>query len=91
MCQSLTCSCFNDAPLNLPFPFAFRLAWDGIAFRNGATVIPSMVAFTDHSGRIASELIDVPISQGSRGPEGVALVYGVIEKVLCISQICADK
>ena len=42
--------------------------------------------FTDHSGRITSELVDVPISQGSRGHKVAALVHGVLEKVLCLSQ-----
>jgi len=86
MCQRLTCSRFHDTPLNLPFPSAFRLVWDGITLRNGATVIPILVVFTDHSGRIASELVDVPISQGSRGPEVAALVHGVLEKLICLSQ-----
>jgi len=62
------------------------LVWDGITLRNGATVIPILVVSTDSSGRIASELVDVPISQGSRGPEVAALVHGVLEKVLCLSQ-----
>ena len=35
---------------------------------------------------MASELVEVPISQGSRGHEVVALVHCVIEKVLCLSQ-----
>ena len=68
--------------LNLPFPSAFRLVWDGVTLGNGATVIPILVVFTDHFGRIASELVDVPISQGSRGPEVTALIHGLLQKVL---------
>ena len=81
VCFQLGISRLHDTHLNLPFPSAFRLVWDGITLRSGATVIPILVVFTDHSGRIASELVDVPISQGSRGPEVAALVHGVLEKV----------
>ena len=30
MCERLTRSRFNDPPMNLPFPSAFRVVWDGI-------------------------------------------------------------
>ncbi len=86
MCQRMTCSRFNNPPFNLPFPSAFRLVWDGITLRNGATVIPILVAFTDYSGCIASELVDVPISQGSKGPEVAALVNAALEQQLSLSK-----
>ena len=67
-------------PLNLPFPNTFRLVWDGITLRNGATVIPIFVVLTDHFGRIASELVDGPISQVSRGLEVVHWFMVIMRK-----------
>ena len=55
---------FNDPLVNLPVPSAFRVVWDGITLKNGATVIPIIVVVTDYVGRIVSELVDAPISQG---------------------------
>ena len=86
MCQKMTCSRFSDPPVNLPFPSCFRLVWDGITLKTGATVIPILVVFTDYAGRIVSELVDAPISQGSSGPEVAALVNGVLERKLSISK-----
>ena len=51
MCERLTSSRFNDPLVNLPFPSAFRVVWDGITLKNGATVIPIIVVVTDY-GRI---------------------------------------
>ena len=59
---------FNDTIPNLPFASAFRLIWDGITLRNGATVIPILVLFTNHSGEIVSEVVDIPLSKGSQRP-----------------------
>ena len=55
------------------------MVWDGIALKNGATVIPIIVVVTDYVGRIVSELVDAPTSQGSSGVDVVALVHGVLE------------
>ena len=54
--------------------------------KNGATVIPIIVVVTDYVGRIVSELVDAPISQGSSGVDVVALVHGVLERRLSLSQ-----
>ena len=86
MCERLTRSRFNDPPMNLPFPSAFRVVWDGITLQNGVTVIPIIVVFTDYIGRIVSELVDAPISKGSSGMDVVALVHGVLERKLSISK-----
>ena len=86
MCERLTRSRFNDPPMNLPFPSAFRVVWDGITLQNGATVIPIIVVFTDYTGRIVSELVDAPISKGSSGMDVAALVHGVLERKLSISK-----
>ena len=86
ICQKLTRSRFHDAPPTLPFPSAFRLIWDGITLRNGATVLPIICVFTDHSGKIASEIVDVPISQGSTGVMVANTVFKVLDKVLGISE-----
>ena len=91
MCQKMTCSRFSDPPVNLPFPSCFRLVWDGITLKNGATVIPILVVFTDYAGRIVSELVDAPISQGSSGPEVAALVNGVLERKLLINNKVAFR
>ena len=86
MCERLTRSRFNDPPMNLPFPSAFRVVWDGITLQNGATIIPTIVVFTDYTGRIVSELVDAPISKGSSGMDVAALVHGVLERKLSISK-----
>ena len=86
MCERLTRSRFNDPPMNLPFPSAFRVVWDGITLQNGATVIPIIVVFTDYTGRIVSELVDAPISKGSSGMDVAALAHGVLERKLSISK-----
>ena len=86
MCERLTRSRFNDPPMNLPFPSAFRVVWDGITLQNGATVIPIIVVFTDYTGRIVSELVDTPISKGSSGIDVAALVHGVLEQKLSIKK-----
>ena len=91
LCQRLTHCRFNDMPPNLPFPSAFRFIWDGITLRNGATVVPVLCVFTDHSGRIVSELLDVPISQGSSGDATAALVHDVLQRVLHISVLVPYK
>ena len=63
----------SSTPLSTcPSPAHSFLVKGGKTLRNGATVIPILVVFTDHSGRIASELFDVPISQGPRGPQVAA-------------------
>ena len=86
MCERLTRSRFNDPPMNLPFPSAFRVVWDGITLQNGATVIPIIVVFTDYTGRIVSELVDAPISKGSSGKDVAALDHGVLQRKLSISE-----
>ena len=85
MCGRLTSSRFNDPPLNLSFPSAFRVVWDGITLKSGATVIPIIVVFTDYAGHIVSELVDAPISQGSDGSNVAAVVHGVLERKLSLS------
>jgi len=85
MCERLTSSRFNNPLVNLPFPSAFRVVWDGITLKNGATVIPIIVVVTDYVGRIVSELVDAPISQGSSGVDVVALVHGVLERKTSLS------
>ena len=72
----------SQLPISQRIPFG--VGWHNT--EDGATAIPIMVVFTDQSGRIASELVDAPISQGSRGPKVVASVHGVIEKVRCMSK-----
>ena len=64
-CERLTSSRFNDPLVNLPFPSAFRVVWDGTTLKNVATVIPIIVVVTDYVGRIVSEPVDAPIGQGS--------------------------
>jgi len=86
VCQKLTRFRFHDVAPNLPFPSAFRLIWDGITLRNGATVLPIIVVFTSHTGRIASEILDVPISQGSSGVTVASTVLKVLDKVLGIRE-----
>jgi hypothetical protein len=56
------------------------VVWDGITLKNGATVIPIIVVVPDYDGRIVSELVDAPISQGSSGVDVAALVHGVLER-----------
>ena len=77
---------FNDAIPNLPFASAFRLIWDGITLRNGATVIPILVVFTNRSGEIVSEVVDIPLSKGSQGPETANTVFKVLEDILAIQK-----
>ena len=90
MCERLTSSRFNDPLVNLPFPSAFRVVWDGITLKNGATVIPIIVVAADY-GHIVSELVDALISQGSSGVGMVALVHGVLErKVLSARKMVSD-
>jgi hypothetical protein len=86
VCERLTSSRFNDPLVNLPFPSAFRVVWDGIALKDGATVIPIIVVVTDYGGRIVSELVDAPISQGSSGVGVAALVHGVLERTMSLSK-----
>ena len=86
MCERLTSSRVNDPLVNLPFPSAFRVVWDGITLKNGAAVIPIIVVVTDFVGRIVSELVDAPISQGSSGVDVAALVHGVLELKLSLSK-----
>ena len=86
MCERLSSSRFNDPPVILPVPSAFRVVWDGITLKNGATVIPIIVVVTDYAGRIVSELVDPPISQGSSGVDAAALVHGVLERKLSLSK-----
>ena len=86
MCERLTSSRFNDPLVNLPFPSAFRVVWDGIALKIGATAIPIIVIVTDYVGHIVSELVDALISQGSSGVDMVALVHGVLERKLFSQQ-----
>ena len=52
--------------------------------RNGATVLPILVVYTSHSGKIVSEVIDVPISRGSSGAATADTVVTVLDKVLGI-------
>jgi hypothetical protein len=79
MCERLTSSRFNDPLVNLPFPSAFRVVWDGITLKSGATVIPIIVVATDY-GHIVSELVDALISQGSSGVDVAAFVHRVLER-----------
>ena len=74
----------NDTIPNLPFCSAFRLIWDGITLRNGATVVPILIVFTSYAGEIVSELVDVPVSAGSTGPVTAATVCKVLDDVLSI-------
>ena len=53
---------FKDKPQNLPFPSAWRVVWEGITIKNGATVLVIIIVFTTPQGNIESELLDVPIS-----------------------------
>ena len=85
MCERLTSSRFNDPLVNLPFPSAFRVVWDGITLKSGAAVIPVIVVVTDY-GRIVPELVDALISQGSSGVGMAALVHGVLERKLSLSK-----
>ena len=85
-CERLTSSRFNDPLVNLPFSSAFRVVWDGITLNNGATGIPFIVVVTDYAGRIVSELVVAPISQGSSGVDVVALVHGVLERKIFSQQ-----
>jgi hypothetical protein len=85
MCERLTSSRFNNPLVNLPFPNAFRVVWDGIALKSGAPVIPIIVVVTDY-GHIVSELVDALISQGSIGVDMIALVHGVLERKLSLSK-----
>ncbi len=48
---------FWKPPHNLTCPSAFRLVWDGVTLRNGATVCITMVVFTDSEGLIRSEVV----------------------------------
>ena len=62
------------------------MSWDGITLRNGATVLPIICVFTDHSGKIASEILDVPISQGSTGAVVANTVVKVLDTVIGIRE-----
>ena len=64
----------------------FPLIWDGITLRNGATVFPIICVFTDHSGKIASEIVDVPISKGSSGDVVANAVFKVLVDVFGIKE-----
>ena len=61
--------------------------------KNGATVIPIIVVVTDYVGRIVSELVDAPISQGSSGVDVAALVHGVLERKLALNNtvVCRSR
>ena len=86
MCERLTSSRFNDPLVNLPFPSAFRVVWDGITLKNGAKkVIPIIVVVPDY-GHIVSELVDALISQGSSGVDMAAVVHGVLERICSLSK-----
>ena len=74
----------SDVIPNLPFPSAFRLIWDGITLRNGATVLPILVVFTSNAGEIVSEVVDVPTSGGSSGLVTASTVCKVLDDVLAI-------
>lgn len=80
--QMTMCCRLNDATPKLPFPNAFRLIWDGITLRNGATVIPIIVVFTNRYGGIVSDVVDIQLSGGSQGPETANTVFNVLENIL---------
>ena len=84
--QRLMRSRLRDTIPNLPFPSAFRLIWDGITLRNGATVIPILIVFTSHAGEIVSEVVDVPVSAGASGPLTAKTVLKVLDTVLAIRE-----
>ena len=82
--QTLIRCRLSDAIPNLPFPSAFRLIWDGITLRNGATVLPILVVFTSHAGEIVSEVVDIPLSAGSSGILTASTVCKVLDDILAI-------
>jgi hypothetical protein len=81
-CGLMTQVRFWDPPPVLPMPSAWRIVFDGITLRNGATVLAILVCFTSNTGRIVSELLDAPISHGSSGPDVAELVRATIDRVL---------
>ena len=82
--QRLTrCRLRDDIP-NLPCPSAFRLIWDGITLRSGATAVPILVVFTSNAGDIVSEVVDIPMSSGSQGTLTASTVLQVLNDVLAI-------
>ena len=52
LCQRATSASFWRPPPNLPHPSAWRLVFDGVTLRNGATVTMVLVVFTDADGAI---------------------------------------
>ncbi len=73
---------FWRPPHNLPCPSAFRVVWDGVTLRNGATVCIIMVVFTDSEGLIRSEVVDIPISRSSYGADVAKQIKLSLDKTL---------
>ena len=76
---------FWRPPHNLPCPSAFRVVWDGVTLRNGATVCIIMVVFTDYEGVIRSVVVDVPISRSGHGHALAAQIKESLDKALDLS------
>ena len=60
--------------------------WGGISLKTSATRAPIVVVATDCVGRIASELGDAPISQGSGGVGVAGWAHGVPERKLSLNK-----
>jgi hypothetical protein len=86
MRQRLTCSLCSRHPSQLALPPCIPFVVGRRNFEEWRHSHHLLGGFTDHSGRVASGLVDVPISQGPRGPELVAAFHGAIEKVCSLSQ-----
>ena len=75
---------FRNGPCNLPFPSAWRVTFDGVTIKNGATVLFVLIVFASERGEIESVLIDVVVSKGGSGPAVARVVFSVLQEHLRI-------
>ena len=87
MCLQAKATQFRTKPKNLLHPSAWRLISDGITLRNGATVTPVLICFTNSSGEIQVDYLGCA-REGSRsnGEESGKAVLRVLDETLSISE-----
>ena len=67
-----------------PFSSAFRVVFDGITLKNGSTALVVIIVYTTRGGELASDVVDIPESQGGSGEAVADVVKTVLDRVLSL-------
>ena len=91
LCLKATAKSFWAKPPNLQHPSTWRLTFDGVTIRNGATTIILLVVFTNAEGDIVVKLVGIlKDATNSTGEDCARALYDLIDSNLALTSGTGD-